>query len=748
MSADLTVVAVRRPPLLRAPCPTTILVVVRNQGSDATEPAPYEVTVDIGTDDDGDLVRFSAPVVGEANQLQAGASIVVPVEVRFPCASPAFLVATVDEALEVPNNVPTSPSLRLPGLTTVPRPWLAATMRVGLRDPTGNVTRDPAAFCPGRDLEQEITIENRGCAPTRAGTATVSLEDVNAVPATRFTSVALPVPALAPGARFTTTTSLSTPASATGTSGTLVVRLDADSNLDNTDTCDRADTTAEVARPFTAGGPPTLTLTVGGTVRPGEEPSLSWRLANTCSDIRLADIRILFGNAPTELHRSQRTIGLQTVVGDDVAPNDVVVPSAIESQFWTVGTKSIEIEITGRGTAPGPYRASALLTVVPETLDPTWWLWARPPAASWKRSYSVRGSFVNRGRAAMTVSSFSALEHPLDVVGTAQDAVVPALSPMSAALASRGVPVPVVWTRFQAWPWLVQGTPSEGGPRARTFSYVASCTVSDTFGNTYPTFTSAPLVVGVAVGAGKLFALDTAIVLLFAGYAYLAGALVVSGAGPYGWIGAVILAAFGMGLIIAAALYLDTAYDPPIPDFREPEPPDVDPQAWTVPEPDREDLRPLHTLALVVTRAESARGRAVRHRAAAWAASLDDDEERRVRFGEVAQRQLDRLGRLADAAGAAADEARESLDAMLGGVSDLPTPDAMREAVGGFAETLNLQDAERRLVQEQMDALDVETLQRAVEFVRAQGVGAIGEVLRRMHEAAREEHAGLDFLAR
>src|SRR5207249_7934232 len=48
MSADLTVLAVKLPPLLRAPCPLPVLVVIENIGTDPADRTPFDVTIDLG----------------------------------------------------------------------------------------------------------------------------------------------------------------------------------------------------------------------------------------------------------------------------------------------------------------------------------------------------------------------------------------------------------------------------------------------------------------------------------------------------------------------------------------------------------------------------------------------------------------------------------------------------------------------------------------------------------------------------
>jgi hypothetical protein len=749
MAADLKVVSVRLPPRILAPCPTTVIVVIENDGSDPSDPAIFDVTVDIGASDQMSE-RFVVPVGREARRIQPGARLAVPVEVTFPCLSPVALLATADEARQVPNNVASAPSLRLSGLVTTPVPWLVPTLTVDLLDPGGHHTPSPAAFCPDTDLEVNVVIENRGCATANAFEVDLELLDADAVPPVSYGGQISYLSSIPPGGSGLAIATLRTPHSPAATSGTLTVQITVDSKNDNPDACNRALLSPRYARPFEAVGGPTLELRVdgGGTIHPGEAPALSWSVENACTDIGLADIRILFGNPPVEVHKIQRWLGRQSTVANHIAAADLAMGLApVANAFWTVGAKTLELEVTGTGADPGPYSVSAAINVVPEIIDQTWWLWTVTTAAFWKSSYPVRGTFLNRGRAPMSVVTLSADEHPLDQAGTGQDQTVVPVATIAGVLVAPGSSAVATWSRRQAWSWLVAGTPQEVGSRARDFSYVASFSTVDKFGNPYATIARLPLIVDVSISPTKMFDLGVGIVLVDFGYVYLIAALAVSGVGPYGWIVAVVLAAAGMAMLIAAAFYVNDANDPPTPDFREPRPPDVETRAWTVPEPERDEFRSLHSLASLLTRVVSARLDTVTDRDRAWAAALDGDDERHQRFGSATRQALDALDRLAAAATAAADESQETLDRILDEIGELPTPDELRAITDRFAEELHLRDAERAFVNDQLRDLDPDRLQNAFDAVRDQGTASIGEVVRMMHEQLSDEFGELDYLA-
>ena len=220
-------------------------------------------------------------------------------------------------------------------------------------------------------------------------------------------------------------------------------------------------------------------------------------------------------------------------------------------------------------SAAGRARFAVPLNVIPEPIDDTWWTWMTTAAASWKRSYRVTGTFANQALVGMTLTALTALEHPTDVAGTGQDATVAASVPALPVLVMAGGSAPATFVSVQNWTWLAKGTFVEVGPRSRRFSYVATFSVTDVFGNVYPPIPSTPTLVTVAVPFLKLSNYATGRALVVAGLVFLAAAIVAAAiGGPYGWAVAVGAAAGGMGMIIGGLFLLSaSAYDPPIPIF-------------------------------------------------------------------------------------------------------------------------------------------------------------------------------------
>ncbi len=232
MPADLTVVDVKPPHPLRAPCPIVILVEIKNIGNDPADPVPYDVTIDLLGAGDIPAAKLGEAIVThpEDQRLTPGRTIFVPVQVRLPCISPITLRATVDKQQQIPNKLrpPSAPYMELTGLIPSSVPWLVATLQVGIRDTTGMVTFDPKAFCPGKAVVAEVLITNEGCITSKPSKTEVTLEDANAVPLpVRLTTHSYIVPALAPGKSHSTSLSFAAPSSTAGFSGALGVRVSA-----------------------------------------------------------------------------------------------------------------------------------------------------------------------------------------------------------------------------------------------------------------------------------------------------------------------------------------------------------------------------------------------------------------------------------------------------------------------------------------------------------------------------------------
>lgn len=758
MSADLTVRSIRLPSPLRAPCPSVILVEVENIGNDPADPAPWDVTIDIFSGETL-LDRFEAEVTTpEGQRLFPGSTITVAVTVQFPCVSPVDLEVTVDLRQQVSNNQRSAPSVRRPGLTPTAAPWLVTTLSVSMANAAGVHTLDPVALCPGKMVTARVTIQNEGCATSQPCTVEVALEDprIGPVPTT-LTTIAYQAPALPPGSNDVQVINLPTPRSAAGTSGFLNIRATADAKFENPDQCDRRTLQQLITKPFGAGAAPRpeLEFRGGNSIRPGQVPALTWRLHNDCTEIGTAEVRIRFGTARTDLlvPRRQFMIRLRSTIGQDLLPSHltiplptVTVPSPLAAEFWAIGTKTIELEVVGDGPEPGPYRISVPFTVLPEPIDATWWTWSPIPTAFWKTGYTVTGTFTNRSLAGMSLSALTALEHPTDVVGTAQDRSIAPSQRVPTISFGAGASAVFTWSRFQSWTWLAAPTFFEVGPRARAFTYTANFAITDDFGNSYTSAASMSITVPVSVDSGKIFYFESGTTLVTIGMGVLALAVVLLIQGWPSVIGAAIAAGIAMVFIILGMLFLYAANDPPIPDFREGDRQLVDPRLWTIPEMEDEKFHALRTLALILARLVSARVRALHYRDRAWAAFLDGDDATLTRFRTGARRELETLRRLVRACVDTADEAHEEFEEILSHVESPPSLEELRTSTDRFADELHLSERERKLVYERLDSVDAEQLHYSYEYARREGLRAVGVTVRSIYERTAAELAQAEYL--
>ena len=97
MASDLIVAAIHIPPTVVAGCPTSILVDIKNVGSDAA-PLPFQVCLEISVWVEGRPNLHRVVVLRKIEgDLQPGAMIQALFKnVRFPCAPKAFVTATAD----------------------------------------------------------------------------------------------------------------------------------------------------------------------------------------------------------------------------------------------------------------------------------------------------------------------------------------------------------------------------------------------------------------------------------------------------------------------------------------------------------------------------------------------------------------------------------------------------------------------------------------------------------------------------
>jgi hypothetical protein len=671
MSADLRVVAVKVPSPLRAPCPVTFVVTIENAGSDPASPAPFAVAIEIdGQSGEGAIRADFVTIVQdvEVQQLGPGARADIAVRVSIPCSSanPLGIRADVDVFHQIANNAHSASPFVLSAPVTYTS-WLVTTVRVGLEDTSGVVTFDPPVLCPDKTLVAEVRVENRGCVPSPASRLDVTLEDPGMGPVpTVLQHQKVPLPPLT-GFSLQVLRFRTPPAAAAG-SGVLTVRAVVTPLSTSPLQCDAATLRAIVTRPIAAGGPPRASLSVGGlgSVVPGEIPSLEWSLQNDCADIGTASVVISFGPAATPIFTDSQAIGLRSTVGSQVMAANISIPPAIANAFWTVGTKTLTLEIRGSGLDPGPYRATAPLVVRPELVGAGWWTFftapgtvsGGPPAALWKSPYQFGGAFSNFGAAPMSLTSLDALEHPTDVTGTASDRSLTSSGSATGISVAPGSRIVAAWDTMQDWQWIALPFYVEVGPQSRTFEYTARCSLVDAFGNAYGPIAVGFLRITVTVSGNKLASLINALGFMSLGFIFTAAAVVaqIVGGYPYGTIAAIAMLAVAWGFFIAATFQGADAMDPPVPEFDRRRSGETLSE-WRLPAELETSRYPgLRAFGSLLFRMQGALSAVKQARGRAWAAFIDGDDAELALQRRAAHGGLRTLRRIVDALDSAAAE--------------------------------------------------------------------------------------------
>ena len=314
-------------------------------------------------------------------------------------------------------------------------------------------------------------------------------------------------PAVPDGATVTVTF-LTTLTSAPPVSPPLSVKatVTADSTGAVTGQCDRLRLVRSVSKPVrqaATGSAPKVSFSVDGPIVPGQAPSVTWSIVNGCADLGAVRATIRFSGSV--IYTSQVfAVEPLASAGEQGAVIPKVADPAIASGLNLIGTHTLDLTVDAFGNDPGPYLASATLTVVPDAVGPSWWTWAAPTAtASWKAPFTVLGRLVNRGVASFTPVAISIRERPgpgpSTGVLTPADTFSTSLLDPGLSLASVGLGLVV-----KSWTWTSGPDWSRSGPTSLPFVYTAEFDLNDEFGNAYPTTISGTRTITVAVSALKI----------------------------------------------------------------------------------------------------------------------------------------------------------------------------------------------------------------------------------------------------
>ena len=561
MVNDLQIAGIKLPPVVESVCPTTIDVAVINAGPDPAHfPRPMDVCLEIRTSlEEGRAEHYvvSTPIESPAI-LPGDIRVFTFTGVEFPCAPSAIVTATADCSGSVPDNARSAPALTLPAVTLIPVPWLWTKVRVGLKDSTGYVNWTPGALCPGATCVTEVNIVNRGCAAAIASTTELELIDGagQSIGVQKQST-----PSIAGQAATTIQFTTTLPTSATGNRITL--RACADSKGVVTGQCDLVHGCAEVTLPLaTTSTAPTLTLVATRPVVPAENVPIVWRLQNFCSDIGKATAQISFQGNPIPASLVPISIGLQDTGGEDL---DLFIPSSVAPSFYKIGTSKLTLVVTGTGNDPGPYIATAMVTVIPESVSGTWSFTVPAPgvpaAFPWKAPFTVEGRLANPARASMLPSSVV-----LDEVSTVGAAMGRIASPPIGTIVP-GAFGTSIWSLVQAWSWLVPGVWIPKGPMSGTFTYTVTFAMQDQYGNAYPASTSSSTVITISVSGLKIGLAATALTMFGIGVGLVAVAIILFAISYItAAVAGILLAIAGVVFTISTGFGLG-ALDPPAPNF-------------------------------------------------------------------------------------------------------------------------------------------------------------------------------------
>jgi hypothetical protein len=592
MPCDLVVDAIILPSTVSAPCPTPVEVRVRNLGPD---PASYPISVCLWV-----LATEETPLGpvrprliegAEGQSLAPNQTASAMFNVTFPCQTQSWLRAEADchrhrlgmpPYFPVPGNLATNPSMTIPVMAIALVPWLFTELRVGLQDTSGAITFDPAQLCANQNVVVDVTVANRGCGA--AGPSETELTIAAPAPQGPVASVRWPTGLLTPGATASFRNVLAVPAPAPAQ---LTFRACADVGGVVAGQCNTSGLCRATTIPVSSGaGSPLLTLVADAPVRPGETPSVTWEVRNDCSDLGSITAEVSF--AGTRLHPPPVPIPIAPLASHRESNQPLTVP-ATANALWLIGSRQLDLRVTGTGANSGPFNASGQLQVIGEPVAPSWWSW---PSASftvpWTRGgvgFSVLGTLTNRSTfASMTPSAVDVNEHlstdpdaSNDVLRPADTTPFPSIGPITGA-APAVATLGLQGLLSKTWEWIHPVTFAISGPLSQTWEYTAVFTLVDQFGNRYPAQTSPTLSVTVSVSAIKVAFQGLALTeLILAGAALAAAAVALRAGNP---IAAGSLAVAGSALWGLAIWHVARANDPPVPDFQYDEPVNVVPAAF------------------------------------------------------------------------------------------------------------------------------------------------------------------------
>jgi hypothetical protein len=574
MLFDLIIDSIIVPPGVRAPCSTTVQVVVRNLGPDPA-PLPFDVCLQIvAFAEEPFSPQYYRRIESEEHggTLGVNQTVTAPFDLQFPCRPQAWVAAEVDCNLLLPKYQPPQPPQPATGhkrtnphsgilmpVTLVP--WLFTDLQVGQQASSGAITWGVSPLCGNIPVVAQVSVTNVGCVDAAPSTTGLTITG----PAGPIASVNWPTGKIPPSktVTFQHVLKLSTPAPSA-----VNVQACADTGGVVTGQCDTSGLCRSLSLPVSASGSGApFPFLDDAAVVPGEQPITNWSLANDCSDLGSVTAEIISGL--NTLHKS----AAQAITPLGRASEEQV-PLTMPASLWTVGQHFMELHVTATGMPAKSWVHTANLIVNLEVSRFTF-AWAAPGTATWKKVYAVAGVLTNTSAfstmspAAITITEATATP---GVTAAGAISVAPPAAPiLLGAAVTLSIP-----NRFQSWTWIDPVTFQLSGPTAATFTYTATFTLTDGFGNAYPTPGVPVRTVTVAVSAAKIALQGQAANELAAALVALAAAV--------GLAAAAAIIAFALWSL--AIWHKGQADDPPVPDFRYDERVAIEPRRYEFPDGD------------------------------------------------------------------------------------------------------------------------------------------------------------------
>jgi hypothetical protein len=557
MLFDLVVDSIVVPPGIRAPCPTTVLVVVRNMGPDPA-PLPFDVCLQIvAFAEEPFSPQYSRRIEsGEegGGSLGPNQTVTAQFDLQFPCRPQAWVAAEVDCNLLLPafqsgpppsGHKRTQPQLGI----MVPVqlvPWLRTDLRLGQQSSSGAITWGVSPLCPNIAVVAEVSVTNVGCANAPLSTTELLITGPSGVIASVPWQTGIAAGKTVTFPQHTVKPPLPS---------VLNVQACADTGGVVVNQCDTSGLCRSLSVPVSAvGAGSPFPFLDDSSVVPGEQPITSWSLTNDCSDLQAIASEVVVGS--DTLYKTAATIGiapLERVSEDNIT---LTVPPAAATTVWKVGQHSMEVHVTATGM-PAKMWANTANLMVNFELSRSTFTWSGPTAATWKKVYFVAGTLTNTSAFTTLIPSAITITEATTTPGVTAEGPISVSAPAAPILlgAAAALTIP---TRLQSWNWINPVTFQLSGPTAATFTYTATMTLTDGLGNVYPTPSLPVRTVVVAVSAAKIALQGQAAGELKAALAAFAAAVGVAS-------GAAVFAALLWGLAI---WHKGQADDPPVPDFR------------------------------------------------------------------------------------------------------------------------------------------------------------------------------------